>query len=102
MASRADVAAEDVYYVEAVPWTMHFRPRYALHGAYWHWGYGHTASHGCVNLSLIDAKYLFDLANPRLPDGWSTIATTKDDLATLVRVRQGQTPAPDRRSASHY
>ena len=102
MASRADVAAEDVYYVEAVPWTMHFRPRYALHGAYWHWGYGHTASHGCVNLSLIDAKYLFDLANPSLPDGWSTIATTKEDLATLVRVRQGQTPAPDRRSASHY
>ena len=36
MVSRED--AEDQYHVEKVPWVMHFYPRYAIHGVFWHWG----------------------------------------------------------------
>jgi len=32
----------------------------ALHGAYWHETFGYTHSHGCVNLSVSDSKWLYD------------------------------------------
>jgi hypothetical protein len=45
----------------------------ALHGTFWHDRFGRRASHGCVNLSMADARWLFDWAPPRLPSGWSAI-----------------------------
>ncbi|MES2643697.1 MAG: L,D-transpeptidase [Myxococcota bacterium] len=79
--------AKDPYHVEEVPWVMHFKPRYALHGAFWHWGFGHTASHGCINLSPIDARYIFDHVTPALPDGFTTIRKGAEP-GTLVRIRE--------------
>ncbi len=52
----------DAYYLEDVPWTMYFDDARALHGAYWHNGFGSVRSHGCVNLSVGDARWLFDWA----------------------------------------
>ena len=52
----------DFYYIEDVPWTMYFDEARALHGAYWHNGYGYPRSHGCVNLSPGDAQWLFNWA----------------------------------------
>lgn len=49
----------DFYYLENVPWTMYFDKARALHGAYWGTLFGYEASHGCVNLSVGDAKWLF-------------------------------------------
>jgi hypothetical protein len=53
---------DDFYYLEDVPWTMYFDEERALHGAYWHNGFGYARSHGCVNLSLGDSHWLFDWA----------------------------------------
>lgn len=50
----------DFYYLQEVPWTMYFDNDIALHGAYWHDGFGYRRSHGCVNLSITDAKFLYD------------------------------------------
>lgn len=50
----------DYYYLQDVPWVMYFDKERALHGAYWHNGYGYPRSHGCVNLSPFDAHWLFD------------------------------------------
>jgi lipoprotein-anchoring transpeptidase ErfK/SrfK len=50
----------DYYYLEEVPWTMFFDEGRALHGAYWHDGFGFRRSHGCVNLSITDAHWLYD------------------------------------------
>ena len=47
------------YYLEEVPWTCYFYSGYALHGAYWHDGFGRPRSHGCVNLSLYDSWWIF-------------------------------------------
>jgi hypothetical protein len=52
----------DYYYLEDVPYTMYFDEARALHGAYWHSQFGYTRSHGCVNLSIADSRWLFDWA----------------------------------------
>jgi hypothetical protein len=52
-------AGYDFYYIEEVPWTMFFDEGRALHGAYWHDEFGYRHSHGCINLSLTDAHWLY-------------------------------------------
>ena len=53
----------DFYYLDNVPWTMYFDKARALHGAYWRTRFGYPQSHGCVNLSVGDAHWLFNWAN---------------------------------------
>lgn len=55
-------AQPDFYYLQEVPWTMYFDDQIALHGAYWHDGFGFRRSHGCVNLAVTDAHWLFNWA----------------------------------------
>ncbi|MEC8425057.1 MAG: L,D-transpeptidase, partial [Myxococcota bacterium] len=97
MVSREDAAEDDRYHVEAVPWSMHFWPRYALHGAYWHWGFGNRASHGCVNMSPRDARWIFDRLHPVLPDGWHTVFESTDDPGSILRIRYEQELGRERR-----
>lgn len=54
------VVGDDFYSLEEVPWTMFFDEGRALHGAYWHDGFGYRRSHGCVNLSITDARWMYD------------------------------------------
>jgi lipoprotein-anchoring transpeptidase ErfK/SrfK len=53
----------DYYYLEDVPWTMYFDQARALHGAYWRAWFGFPGTHGCVNLSIGDAAWLYQWAN---------------------------------------
>jgi hypothetical protein len=53
---------EDFYYLEEVPWTQYFDDDIALHGTYWHDGFGYRHSHGCVNLSITDSYWLYHWA----------------------------------------
>jgi lipoprotein-anchoring transpeptidase ErfK/SrfK len=52
----------DFYYLDNVPWTMYYDGARALHGAYWRTRFGYPQSHGCVNLSVGDAHWLFNWA----------------------------------------
>lgn len=52
-------SGQDYYFLEEVPWTMFFDDGRALHGAYWHDGFGYRRSHGCVNMSITDAHWLY-------------------------------------------
>ena len=52
----------DYYLLEDVPWTMYYDGPRALHGAYWRTLFGYEASHGCVNLSVGDAHWLYNWA----------------------------------------
>lgn len=61
------------YFVEEVPRILYFSRGQALHGSFWHNRFGEPVSHGCINLSLADAQWLFDWAPPRLPPGWHTV-----------------------------
>lgn len=51
------------YFLKDVPHVMFFYKAYAIHGTYWHNKFGSRASHGCVNLSVEDAKWVFSWAN---------------------------------------
>jgi hypothetical protein len=57
----------DYYALQDVPWIMYFNKDVGLHAAYWHDRFGYPSSHGCVNLSPLDARWLFDWATPQLP-----------------------------------
>ncbi|HET7055382.1 MAG TPA: L,D-transpeptidase [Thermomicrobiales bacterium] len=51
------------YRVEDVPYVMYFDNRGdALHGTYWHNNFGHPMSHGCVNLPMDVAAWMYDWA----------------------------------------
>jgi lipoprotein-anchoring transpeptidase ErfK/SrfK len=47
------------YHLTNVPYTMYFYKGYGLHGTYWHNNFGTPMSHGCVNLSIPDAEWLY-------------------------------------------
>jgi hypothetical protein len=81
-----DVASDGPYSIEDVPWIMYFNASIALHGAFWHQNFGHVQSHGCVNLSPIDARTLFGWTDPQLPTGWHGVMATEDHPGTRVVV----------------
>ena len=74
---------DDPYAVDRVPYTLYFHNSEGLHGTYWHDHFGTRESHGCVNLSLADARWLFNWAPPRLPEGWSRIDPGGAGLTSL-------------------
>jgi lipoprotein-anchoring transpeptidase ErfK/SrfK len=69
-----------------VPYVMYFYGAYSLHGAYWHNDFGRRRSHGCINLRVPDAQWLFNWADPALPAGHSEIWDTRTNSGTLVVV----------------
>ena len=62
MRGSYEADGSDFYYLEAVPWVMYFDGARALHGEYWHDRLGYKRSHGCVNLSPLDARWLYEWA----------------------------------------
>ncbi len=50
------------YSLPNVPWVMYFYSNYAIHGAYWHNAFGRPISHGCVNMRVADAQWLYNWA----------------------------------------
>ena len=55
------------YYLPGVPWVMYFTGSYAVHGTYWHHNFGTPMSHGCINLTIDDAKWFYDWAEIGTP-----------------------------------
>ena len=53
-----------------VMYVQNFHGAHALHGAYWHDGWGELKSGGCVNLSPKDSQWLFHWTEPKIPPGW--------------------------------
>ncbi len=53
----------DYYDLPNVQYVMYFYHDFGLHTAYWHNNFGHTMSHGCVNMRKVDAKALYDWAD---------------------------------------
>jgi hypothetical protein len=64
----------ETWHVPNIPWVMYIVGGVALHGTYWHDAHGTGArpSHGCINLKIDDAEWLYHWA----------------DLGTTVRVQQ--------------
>lgn len=70
-----------------VPWVQYFEAGYALHAAPWHDDYGKPRSHGCINLSPIDARRVFMWTDPPLPTEWHGVnANQSTGEGTLVHI----------------
>jgi hypothetical protein len=49
-----------VFDLPGVPWDSYITETgIAIHGTYWHNDFGHTHSHGCINLAPEDAKWIY-------------------------------------------
>jgi lipoprotein-anchoring transpeptidase ErfK/SrfK len=85
-----DIERTDIpknYSIQDVPWVQFFKGSYGFHAAFWHNDFGSRRSHGCINLSPKDARYLFHFTQPILPPGWNAILPLLEDRPTTVRVR---------------
>jgi lipoprotein-anchoring transpeptidase ErfK/SrfK len=60
--------APDAYALQSVPWVMYFDGSYSIHGTYWHDLFGYRQSHGCVNLTISDARYVYQWFKGATPD----------------------------------
>jgi lipoprotein-anchoring transpeptidase ErfK/SrfK len=86
-----EVGDDEVYSVEDVPWVQYIHLNVALHGSFWHSSFGSTRSHGCINLSPADARWLFNWSGPVLPENWHGVVATEKNPGTLVII-EGQPP----------
>ncbi len=82
-----NTASDGNYSIQDVPWAMYFEGSYALHGAFWHRGFGYRRSHGCVNLGPSDAKWLFFWTTPFLPERWHGVNSSHQAPGTTVIIR---------------
>lgn len=62
MTMRGSNADGSDYETPNVPWSSFFHRGFALHGAPWRKSFGYSASHGCVNLPVPVAKWVYDFA----------------------------------------
>jgi lipoprotein-anchoring transpeptidase ErfK/SrfK len=74
----------DEYDLREVPYVQYFTEGYAFHAAYWHDGFGAPKSHGCINLSPADARFVFHFTDPPVPRGWHSALSLKQ--GTLVDI----------------
>lgn len=50
------------YYNPDVPWVQYFHRGYGFHGAPWRDSFGYSGSHGCINMPVHEAKWLYGWA----------------------------------------
>ncbi len=63
MTGAFEADKSDFYYLEEVPFILYYDNARALHAAYWNTYLGYPSSHGCVNLSVVDAHWIYNWAN---------------------------------------
>lgn len=74
------------HFLADVPWIQYYSGGYALHGAYWHNGFGWPRSQGCVNMHPRDAQWFFGFTEPRIPTGWHSFHADRNARGTWIVV----------------
>ncbi|MFO7170499.1 MAG: L,D-transpeptidase [Chloroflexota bacterium] len=67
--TMAGSAGGETWHVPNIPFVQYIVGGVALHGTYWHdlWGTGVRMSHGCINLNIDDAQWLYEWADVGTP-----------------------------------
>jgi hypothetical protein len=77
------------YSTPAVPWdTVISGEGIAIHGAFWHNDFGEKRSHGCINVTPADAKWIFRWTTPYISLLQSEQRMTWPDHGTVVTVKE--------------
>lgn len=79
---------EGTFWLRDVPYVEYFEKNYALHVAYWHDVFGIARSHGCINLSPVDGRYVNSWTDPQIPEGWHGIFAGPDIPGTTIIVHE--------------
>lgn len=78
-------SAQAGYSTPAVPWcTFISGDGIAIHGAFWHNAFGERRSHGCINVSPEDAKWIFRWTTPYVSLAAGEERRTLPDHGTIV------------------
>ncbi len=73
------------YSTPAVPWsTLISGDGIAIHGAFWHNAFGERRSHGCINVTPEDAKWIFRWTTPYVSLAQSEMRVSLPDHGTVV------------------
>lgn len=67
---KADMRGVDLgvpWHLPDVPYVMYFYSGYGIHGTYWHDNFGTPMSHGCINLTIDDAEWLYNFSDIGTP-----------------------------------
>ena len=83
-ATFADGAA-----IHDVPWAVELSNGQLIVGAYWHDRFGIEHGPGNIELSPVDAGWLFHWMEPEVPAGWHAVTETpKGEGVPIVNVRK--------------
>ena len=85
--SGGSFASGTYYNLPNVQWVQYFYGEFAFHGTYWHSNFGTPMSHGCVNLTIEDAEWLFNWSYPEWDGSVAWLRSTEEN-ATLVWVHE--------------
>jgi len=81
------VGDEGSFDLPGIPWVCYFTTSgVAFHGTYWHNDYGVPRSHGCVNVTSPNAKWIWRWSMPPNDPAERYIHIRKADLGTIVIV----------------
>ncbi len=82
--AAGDRAAPNSYDLPGVPWVVYFtEDGISFHGTYWHNDFGKPRSHGCVNLPIQAARWLYRWTIPSVPAGEKFVF---EDFGTRVDI----------------
>jgi len=71
--AAGDPAAANSYDLPGIPWICYITEKgVSFHGTYWHNDFGKPRSHGCINLTPDDARWLYRWTNPNVSLGKET------------------------------
>jgi hypothetical protein len=73
------------YSTPAVPWSTSISgDGIAIHGAFWHNAFGEKRSHGCINVTPEDAKWVFRWTTPYVSLAQSEMRVSLPDHGTII------------------
>jgi lipoprotein-anchoring transpeptidase ErfK/SrfK len=83
--SGGDPEKGDYYNLPNVEWVQYFYEAYSFHGTYWHNNFGRPMSHGCINMTNEDAKWLFDWTGPEWNgEEWQKVYPPEEGTLVVV------------------
>ncbi len=82
-------SAQAGYSTPAVPWSTFISgDGIAIHGAFWHNAFGEKRSHGCINVSPENAKWIFRWTTPYVSLAQSEMRVSLPDHGTIVQTTE--------------
>ena len=83
--NMTDGTFQSGYSTPAVPWsTVISGDGISIHGAFWHNAFGEKRSHGCINVTSEDAKWIFRWTTPHISLAQSEMRMSLPDHGTIV------------------